>query len=43
MLALLEQLIDSAIEPSEVAACPRKQIIETVKFDLGNMLEVKND
>ena len=43
MLALQEQLIDSSLELSDVAACSRKKIIESVNFDLGNMLEVEND
>ena len=43
MLALRYQFINSTIELSEITACRRKQIIETVNFDLGNMLEVAND
>ena len=43
MLAFEDQLIGYSLELSVAAACPRKEIIETVNFDLGNMLEVEND
>ena len=40
MLALVDELIGYSLELSVAAACPRKEIIETVNLDLRNIVEV---